>query len=210
MSVMPKVVNGFSWTFVCKMGAGPSTNLYSIGGDPLTQLNFFNYIFWNFCPLQNKRWQWENERTIFYWWPTDPLMQSIEHFSLSTALVNRLCYCRCFQSCPSACWGSWPAQPPSECGSGTTRAGCEQRDSRETARSVCCRTQRCGSVPHLQLPWGPWHIGGMPPPPPFPSTSYCTSHHTATYRSHNEFAAICPAFVQSVWSAVDGQIVWSL
>ena len=29
------------------MGAGPSTNLYSIGGD-LTQLNFFNYIFLNF------------------------------------------------------------------------------------------------------------------------------------------------------------------
>ena len=26
------------------MGAGPSTNLYSIGGDPLTQLIFFNYI----------------------------------------------------------------------------------------------------------------------------------------------------------------------
>ena len=23
--------------FVCKMGAGPSVNLYSIGGDPLTQ-----------------------------------------------------------------------------------------------------------------------------------------------------------------------------
>ena len=27
------------------MGAGPSTNLYSIGGDPLTQLNFLNYFF---------------------------------------------------------------------------------------------------------------------------------------------------------------------
>ena len=45
MSVKPKVVNGFSLTFVCKMGAGPSTNLYSIGGDPLTQLHFLNYIF---------------------------------------------------------------------------------------------------------------------------------------------------------------------
>ena len=44
MSVKPKVVNGFSWTFVCKMGAGPSTNLYSIGGDPLTQLKNLNYI----------------------------------------------------------------------------------------------------------------------------------------------------------------------
>ena len=30
------------------MGAGPSTNLYSIGGDPLTQLNFVNYIFFLF------------------------------------------------------------------------------------------------------------------------------------------------------------------
>ena len=29
------------------MGAGPSTNLYSIGGDPLTQLIFLNYIFLN-------------------------------------------------------------------------------------------------------------------------------------------------------------------
>ena len=47
MSVKLKVVNGFSWTFVCKMGAGPSTNLYSIGGDPLTQLHFLNYIIVN-------------------------------------------------------------------------------------------------------------------------------------------------------------------
>ena len=45
MSVKPKVVNGFSRTFACKMGAGASTNLYSIGGDPLTQLHFVNYIF---------------------------------------------------------------------------------------------------------------------------------------------------------------------
>ena len=42
MSVKQKVVNGFSWTFVCKMGAGSSTNLYGIGGDPLTQLIFVN------------------------------------------------------------------------------------------------------------------------------------------------------------------------
>ena len=48
MSVKPKVINGFSWTFVCKMGAGPSTNLYSIGGDSLTQLIFLNYIFFFF------------------------------------------------------------------------------------------------------------------------------------------------------------------
>ena len=31
------------------MGAGPSANLYSIGGDPLTQLIFLNYIFLNFA-----------------------------------------------------------------------------------------------------------------------------------------------------------------
>ena len=42
---MPKVVNGFSWKFVCTMGMGPRTNLYNIGGDPLTQLIFFYFIF---------------------------------------------------------------------------------------------------------------------------------------------------------------------
>ena len=30
------------------MGAGPSTNLYNIGGDPLTQLFVLNYIFFFF------------------------------------------------------------------------------------------------------------------------------------------------------------------
>ena len=30
------------------MGTGPSINLYSIGGDPLTQLNLFNKFFFNF------------------------------------------------------------------------------------------------------------------------------------------------------------------
>ena len=30
------------------MGAGPSINLYSIGGDPLTKLILLNYIFLNF------------------------------------------------------------------------------------------------------------------------------------------------------------------
>ena len=30
------------------MGVGPRTNLYRIGGDPLTQLKKINYIFWNF------------------------------------------------------------------------------------------------------------------------------------------------------------------
>ena len=45
MSVKPKVVNGFSLKFVCMMGMGPRTNLYRIGGDPLTQLNFFEFLF---------------------------------------------------------------------------------------------------------------------------------------------------------------------
>ena len=30
------------------MGMGPSTNLYSIGGDPLTQLILLNYNFFEF------------------------------------------------------------------------------------------------------------------------------------------------------------------
>ena len=34
--------------FVCEMGAVPSTNVYRNGGDPLTQLNLFHYIFLNF------------------------------------------------------------------------------------------------------------------------------------------------------------------
>ena len=38
---MPKVVNGFSWKFVCKMGMGPRTNLYNIGGDTFFKLFFF-------------------------------------------------------------------------------------------------------------------------------------------------------------------------
>ena len=46
MPVKPKVVNGFSWKLVCTMGMGPRT--YRIGGDPLTQLICFNYIFLNF------------------------------------------------------------------------------------------------------------------------------------------------------------------
>ena len=45
---MPKVVNGFSWKFVCTMYMGPRTNLYSIGGDPLTQLKKQIKFFGNF------------------------------------------------------------------------------------------------------------------------------------------------------------------
>ena len=30
------------------MGMGPRTNLYNIGGDPLTQLNFLNYFLLKF------------------------------------------------------------------------------------------------------------------------------------------------------------------
>ena len=45
MSVKPKVVNGLSCKFVCTMGAGPRTNLYRIGCDPLTQLKNCNNFF---------------------------------------------------------------------------------------------------------------------------------------------------------------------
>ena len=36
------------------MGMGPRTNLYNIGGDPLTQLNLFNYIFLKNVLLYNR------------------------------------------------------------------------------------------------------------------------------------------------------------
>ena len=58
MSVKPKVVNGFSWKFVCTMGMGPRTNWYRIGGDPLTQLNFFNYT------LKKKNSSYETQTVI--------------------------------------------------------------------------------------------------------------------------------------------------
>ena len=35
------------------MGAGPSTNLYSIGGDPLTQLKKIKLHFFEFVFLRN-------------------------------------------------------------------------------------------------------------------------------------------------------------
>ena len=35
------------------MGAGPSTNLYSLGGEPLTQLNFVNLTFLIFFFIRN-------------------------------------------------------------------------------------------------------------------------------------------------------------
>ena len=79
---MPKVVNGFSWKFVCTMGMGLMTNLYNIGCDPLTQLNFVEICSSSTETLTVRKW---TEK--FCWCPTDPLMQSIEHSSLSTALV---------------------------------------------------------------------------------------------------------------------------
>ena len=50
---MPKVVNGFSRTFVCKMGVGLRTNLYNIGGDLLTQLILLNFVLTNLIFFQN-------------------------------------------------------------------------------------------------------------------------------------------------------------
>ena len=95
------------------MGMGPRTNLYRIGGDPLTQLNKFNYIFVIFVFfIRNADIYKINEKyaggdpltqLIFFnliiferflqkkmngkYFVGDPLMQSIEHSSLSTALV---------------------------------------------------------------------------------------------------------------------------
>ena len=49
---MPKVVI----LKVCMYdGYGAEANLYSIGGDPLTQLNVLDYIFWKKFLLQKKR-----------------------------------------------------------------------------------------------------------------------------------------------------------
>ena len=88
---MPKVVHGLSWKFVCTLGMGQRTNLYNIGGDPLTQLNFCNYfIYYFFFFLQKKCWQWENERKIFCWWPTYAINRTFQQSSLSTALVAML------------------------------------------------------------------------------------------------------------------------
>ena len=82
---MPKVVNGLSWTFVCKMGVGPRTNVCNIGGDPLTQLIFFYYYFFFFfkmCGYADIVRKWTEKH-----FGGDPLMQSIVHSSLSKALV---------------------------------------------------------------------------------------------------------------------------
>ena len=40
---MPKVVNGFSWKFVCTMGTGLRTNLYSI--DPIKKFKLIFFYF---------------------------------------------------------------------------------------------------------------------------------------------------------------------
>ena len=78
MSVKPKVVNGFSRTFVCKMAAGLSTNLYSIGGDPLTQLIIIFVEKFNF--FQNVWISWHSQKMngkIIWWRPTDPIIIQI-------------------------------------------------------------------------------------------------------------------------------------
>ena len=66
---MPKVVNGFSWKFVCKMGKGPRTSLYNIGGDPLTQLHFVNYLKKKKIPKETltvRKWT-ENILLVTHW-----------------------------------------------------------------------------------------------------------------------------------------------
>ena len=73
------------------MGVGPRTNLYSICGDPLTQLifviNFFFeiYFFFKMCGWDDIERKWTEKD-----FGGDPLMQSIEHSSLNTALVKDL------------------------------------------------------------------------------------------------------------------------
>ena len=67
------------------MGMGPRTNLYRIGGDPLTQFNSLNL---NFCEFFFFKRNADSEKMNGKYFVGDPLMQSIEHFSLSTALVG--------------------------------------------------------------------------------------------------------------------------
>ena len=45
---MPKVLTDFLESLYVRWVWRPRTNLYRIGGDPLTQLKNFKYIFWNF------------------------------------------------------------------------------------------------------------------------------------------------------------------
>ena len=65
------------------MGMGLKTNLYNIGGDPLTQLIFlifFNLINSIFYFLFFKR-NVDSEKMNGKYFVGDPLMQSIEHSS---------------------------------------------------------------------------------------------------------------------------------
>ena len=51
------------------MGMGPRTNLYGIGGDPLTQLIIFYYIILNFVFIRNT----DNEKMNGKCFVGDPL-----------------------------------------------------------------------------------------------------------------------------------------
>ena len=67
---MPKIDNGFSWKCVCKMGMGPRTKLYRIGGGPLTQLNYFNFFFLKCFLLQKNA---DSEKMNGKYFVGDPL-----------------------------------------------------------------------------------------------------------------------------------------
>ena len=58
--------------------------IYHIGGDPLTQLIYVNYFWGKFCLQINA----DSEKMNGKYFVGDPLMQSSEHSSLSTALVS--------------------------------------------------------------------------------------------------------------------------
>ena len=70
--------------FVCKMGVEPRTNLYNIGGDPLTQLIIIFFLFFLFNVWISRHSQKMNGKRF---WIGDPLMQSIEYSSLIKTLV---------------------------------------------------------------------------------------------------------------------------
>ena len=81
------------------MGMGPRTNIYNSGGDPLTQFNLIFFFWSTFCLLRKA----DSEKMNKKYFVGDPLMQSSEHSSLSTALVGtsvitRRLLCRRFGS----------------------------------------------------------------------------------------------------------------
>ena len=90
MSELPKVVNGCSWKFVCKMGKGPRTNLYIIGGDPLTQLFFYYFLFIYFVFKRNA----VSEKMNGQYFVGDPLTHLCNQYNRTFQPKHITSYCQ--------------------------------------------------------------------------------------------------------------------